>query len=169
MLDPIESRWNSLFKRIKLSPTERDRILEKMHETLAKPHIFDELNQWIQQSNRRILQLKENWDNEGSKGYKEDTINRASLFLRKLAESVYINLEKGIDLPKIRPGPQGSVDLYWKEDKYELLVNISEDPNEPADVYGDNYGGLILKGTFELNDLIDVLTIWLRNYLKNGL
>ncbi len=44
MLDPIETRWSSLFKRIKLSPSQQNQILKKMQETLAKPHIFDALN-----------------------------------------------------------------------------------------------------------------------------
>jgi hypothetical protein len=168
MQDSVEARWSSFFKRIRLSPSQQNLILKKLHETLAKPHIFDALNQHMKEAKDHLLQLKDNWDNEGGKVYQEQSIHRAFDFLQKLAESLYISSEKILDLPKIRPGPQGSIDLYWKQEKYELLVNISDDPNEPADIYGDNYGGLILKGTFDLNDLIDVLTIWLRNYLKNG-
>jgi len=67
-----------------------------------------------------------------------------------------------VPIPAILPGPDGSIDLHWKTEKYELLINIPGDLNAPASFYGDNYSTLKLEGTFDLKQLNFILIDWLR-------
>jgi len=99
------------------------------------------------EKSRMILELKNNWDREGSKGYSYDTWERATSFLYRNAR-LWNSLGVTIDAPTILPGQDGSIDIYWKTKKYELLINIPAKPDKEADYYGDNYGKLVAKGTF---------------------
>ena len=49
--------------------------------------------------------------------------------------------------PIIGPGPEGSIDLYWKEPTFELLVTVPPDKALPAAFYGDDYGRQTIEGT----------------------
>ncbi len=52
-----------------------------------------------------------------------DTRVKALAFLRHQI----IMSDGSIDLPKILPGPDKSIDLFWQFDSYELLMNFSAD------------------------------------------
>lgn len=51
--------------------------------------------------------------------------------------------------PRIGPGPNGSIDLYWKEKDWELLINIPAESGKMATFYGDDYGSQKIKGSFD--------------------
>lgn len=105
------------------------------------------------ESSKEIYRLKDNWDDEGSKGYSKNTWLKMATFLIKSA--IYLFENKGIiaDLPKISPGPDGSIDLYWKEIGYSLLLNIPEKNGEPVSYYGENNHSNFTKGTFDLSQI----------------
>jgi hypothetical protein len=90
------------------------------------------------EDSRRILDLSDNWDDEGSPGYERGTWERAVRFLCEQARFAFHRLDEVLDAPEILPGPDGSIDVHWKKDNYELLVNIPNEPGEPAEYYGDN-------------------------------
>jgi|SRR5271157_1588844 len=165
MIDVAESYLSELLRRLKIPPAQRDQLLKKFAESLELPQFFAELDAAIQESKTRILSLAEDWDGEGAKLYLEDSWLRAVDFLRKVAEKLWIDTGLQFNLPEILPGPQGSIDLHWKSPKFELLINFPEDPTEPTDVYGDNYEERVLKGTFEVEELLGVIAAWLKNYL----
>ena len=96
-----------------------------------------------------ILKLTDNWDGEGSPGYKADTLKRAVWFLTSHAERLCSKYGVRLPVPKIGPGPNGSIDIHWKS-PWELLINIPADPNEMASFYGDNYGSQKIRGSFDL-------------------
>jgi hypothetical protein len=54
-----------------------------------------------------------------------------------------------MDAPRISPGPKGSIDVHWKNPRFELLINFPPGPNEMATFYGDNYGKIVIKGTLD--------------------
>ena len=110
---------------------------------------------------RRILELSDNWDGEGSPGYSEDTFNRATTFLTTHARWLWESHCVRLPVPMIGPGPDGTVDLHWKEPSRELLVNIPADANEMATFYGDNYGTQKISGSVDPNNFNFGIIAWL--------
>src|SRR5579862_643028 len=107
--------------------------LDTVHGEAAPPEL-NAVTDAIEKS-RAILQLKEDWDGEGSPGYTEDTWNRATSFL--LANALRLWEEKGIviNAPAVHNGPEGSIDLYWGTSERKLLINLPADSEEPATFY----------------------------------
>jgi hypothetical protein len=101
---------------------------------------------------RRILDLAEDWDHEGSPDYSRKTWERATTFLLKHALWHWTQYKIVTDRPKILEGPDGSIDIHWKDSQAELLINIPEDATKPLVCYGDNRSGLILKGPLRDSD-----------------
>jgi hypothetical protein len=98
---------------------------------------------------RRILDLPEDWDEEGAVGYSEDTWARAIQYLRRQALACWFHQGVAIPRPRIGPGPAGSIDIHWQTASYELLINVPRDESARATFYGDDYGALSIKGTFD--------------------
>ena len=63
--------------------------------------------------------------------------------------------------PRIGPGPNGSVDLYWKEKDWELLINIPAGSGRMATFYGDDYGAQKIKGSFDPSSFNYGIIPWL--------
>jgi len=103
-------------------------------------------------ASRKILDLPEDWDHEGSPSYLRKTWERATRFLLKHALWHLRKYKIVIDSPKILEGPDGSIDLHWKHSQAELLINVPEDPMKPLVCYGDNKSGLVLKGPLRDSD-----------------
>jgi hypothetical protein len=87
---------------------------------------------------RSILDLKDNWDDAGSIGYAESTWTRMQGFLMTNAIKLWRSHKTCFDPPKILAGPEGSIDLHWKTDDRELLINIPARSEEPIAYYGDD-------------------------------
>jgi hypothetical protein len=109
---------------------------EKAYRSYLPPEMNSLLNT-INKS-RSLLELKDNWDGEGSVGYAEATWLRARNFLMRNAVRLYQSQKKSFDPPEFEPGPNGSIDLHWKTDARELLVNVPADPQETISYYGDD-------------------------------
>ncbi len=111
-----------------------------------------------------LLDLQQDWDGEGSPGYSEETWERASKFVlehsNQLAESNGVKTP----IPKILPGPNGSIDLLWKSDDYELLLNIPADSESLASFYGDDKGNLYIKGKLAPDKINQGLLQWLMSH-----
>jgi hypothetical protein len=63
-------------------------------------------------ASRSILALQEDWDDEGSPGYSESTWRRAVDFLIRQATFAQHIVGRDLPVPKILPGPKGSIDLH---------------------------------------------------------
>ncbi|MFP3940124.1 MAG: hypothetical protein ACLF0P_07450 [Thermoanaerobaculia bacterium] len=96
---------------------------------------------------RQITELRDDWDGEGSAGYSVETWQRATDYLRRIALSCWEEFRVAIPPPWITPGPEGSIDLHWQAETYELLVNIPGAPEE-ATFYGDHQNGMFIEGRF---------------------
>jgi hypothetical protein len=119
----------------------------------------------IIESSRSILELHDDWDDEGSIGYKEETWNRATQFVLNSARFLWDHHTTIMDTPDIGPGPDGSIDIHWETEKYELLVNISADLKALATFYGDNKGSLSIKGNLNPDSDNPVLLCWLKTFV----
>lgn len=109
------------------------------------------------QESRRILEIEDNWDGEGSVGYSVETWEKAVSFLRVLEDTLHVAL----DAPDILPGPDGSIDLHWLTEQYEMLVNIPSE-GDVATYYGDNYSSNSIKGSIAISGVDSFVFLWLK-------
>ncbi|MBW4618835.1 MAG: hypothetical protein KME17_05690 [Cyanosarcina radialis HA8281-LM2] len=114
----------------------------------------------IVEKSRSILELQDDWDDEGSPGYSEQTWERAVTFLLENAVSLW--QEKGfcVTAPAIHNGPEGSIDIYWETDNRKLLINVPADRNKLADFYGYDSLGREVKGMLKLSEPNEWLLLW---------
>jgi hypothetical protein len=101
------------------------------------------------EKSKYILNLKENWDDDGAIGYDPDVWRRAVLFISKLSAKIYKSYGQIIKPPKIYHGPKGSIDIYWENESFNLLINIPK--NGLGTFYGDNYKNNKSEGVFDPN------------------
>jgi hypothetical protein len=100
---------------------------------IAIKHILEAI-----ELSKYILTFEDDWDDDGSPAYKFATWGRAAAFLHRSALQMLKDYHVILDAPKILPGPAGSIDLHWKTSRRELLINIPEILDEPANFYGDD-------------------------------
>lgn len=112
-------------------------------------------------SSRSILDLQDDWDEQGSPGYDESTWRRACDFLVRQASFARERVSRDLPPPRILPGPDGSIDLHWKMPRFELLVNVPKDASKPATFYGDDYGNSCVRGNLNTSEQIRGLVVWL--------
>jgi hypothetical protein len=143
------------FARRSLESAKEPRRLQPLRQTtstLQATPISSRISSRIAEaieSSRNILNLKDDWDEEGSPGYKESTWNRATEFVKDTSLSFRRRAEFWVDPPRILPGPKGSIDIHWRTSKRELLINIPENDEEPADYYGSGGANDIIKGKLD--------------------
>ncbi len=112
-------------------------------------------------SSRGILDLNEDWDDQGSAAYKQATWQRACDFLERQTRLARETFRSNLPAPRILPGPDGSIDVHWKTPRLELLVNIPEDQNKLATFYGDDFGNLAIRGNLNPAEAKTALVAWL--------
>jgi len=98
---------------------------------------------------------------EESPVYSRETFDVAIAFLR--AQSTQFRKMYSVcpPVPHIGVGPAGSVDLHWKQEGWELLVNIPPGCNQQAAFYGDDYGTQIIKGSLNPKKFNYGIIAWL--------
>lgn len=114
------------------------------------------------ESSRDLIDIEDDWDGEGSPGYLEQTWRRAAQFVREYAAHLAADYGLKIPAPGILPGPDGSIDIHWESDSFELLVNIPADANERAEFYGDDHGSIYIKGNLDPSRVNQGLIEWLQ-------
>lgn len=105
------------------------------------------LKRAIEQS-RRILELDDDWDEEGSSAYSKEVWDTAVRFLEAL-EGELMTLGKMVDPPRILPGPEGSIDLHWKTNAFEILMKVPSDAGLIT-FFGDDYSKCQIEGTIPI-------------------
>lgn len=132
-------------------------------EKCSQPHELAQIWDAIKAS-EWILGLEEDWNGEGAETVERATWERATRFLGNYAVRSWEKFLVIIDAPKIFPGPSGSIDLHWRTEEYELLVNIPADPEKFAEFYGDDYGNAHIKGGFDPTGYNLGLLSWLSEH-----
>jgi len=108
-------------------------------------------------SSEQILKLEDDWDERGSKKITKETWFSTVSFIIKYAEYIYTDLNIVIDLPKIYPSINGSIDLDWETNNYGILMNIA-DGGKFATFYADDKKNQKSEGEFNpLNFNINLL------------
>jgi hypothetical protein len=111
-------------------------------------------------SRTHLLDLKDDWDGEGSTRYLKDTVDRAIGFAATQAH-LLSELGFSFQIPDLGPGPNGSIDLHWKKASCELLVNIPADAGEMVTFYGDDYKTQHIRGSINVDSLNWGIAEWL--------
>lgn len=131
---------------------------ERRRRSIVSP--LAELSEAITAS-RRILEFPDDWDDAGSPAFKESTWRRAAGVLRQNAELLWSSHGLLLPTPQILPGPVGSIDIHWRSDRRELLINIPENSAAPATYYGDDFGNDKRRGDLSTGGINLDLFAWL--------
>lgn len=112
---------------------------------------------------KRIIGSARDWVEDDSTGYSEVTFDRAVEFLTAHLKMIWETYGIPVPIPRIGPGPEGSIDLHWRQPSWELLVNIPADANTMAAFYGDNYGTQKIRGSLDPRISNLGIATWLMN------
>ncbi|MBC8109535.1 MAG: hypothetical protein H7Y04_00590 [Verrucomicrobia bacterium] len=118
-----------------------DKILAQFPEELADIAVAIE-------KSRYILDLEKDFDDMDSEPTSPETWQKAVRFVANYANWLFDLFGKKMAVPKIYHAPAGSMDVYWENERFNLLINIPPD-KEPATFYGDNYQGQVTEGRFD--------------------
>jgi hypothetical protein len=100
-----------------------------------------------------LLQLSEDWDDEGALPIERRTWEQATEALRSIATAMHRKTGSVIPEPTIGPCADGSIDLFWETGAFKLLINIKPDAAE-SDYYGETTKGHVIKGPFETSEVM---------------
>ena len=89
----------------------------------------------VTKAKRRLLELEDDWDGEGSPGFKSHTFELVAGFLYELYFE-FSPIENFVTEVCILPSCEGSIDLYWSTENFELIIVFRE--NETFSFYGDD-------------------------------
>lgn len=81
--------------------------------------------------------------------YSEETLDRAVGFLKTHIEGIWQSYGIKAPIPTIGPGPAGSVDLYWEQASWKLLINIPAATDALATFYADDHGRQKTRGSVD--------------------
>jgi hypothetical protein len=119
----------------------------------------DQLNKY----RNHILSLKDNWDGEGSIGYKEDTWNKAQDILNIYSTEAILRTGQGLIMPAILPGPDGGIDLHFTSLNKTCLIYVPA-TDSSIQYYADTDDKkIILKGIAKPEEIDTDLLSFLMN------
>jgi len=126
----------------------------------APERTIAELNREIDRA-RTVFDSQSDWDHDGGTAYSAATFDRAAAFLRNCLRQMWMFYGVVASVPRIGPGPNGSIDIHWKMPAWELLINVPSETSELATFYGDDYGTQRVRGSFDLKDFSVGILLWL--------
>jgi len=103
------------------------------------------------EKSKYILDLKVNWDGEGAETYTENIWIKAVSFLCEFSIDIHNTFGKTPVTPVIYHGPEGSIDILWKTDDLNLLLNIPKD-DQAATFSGENSLGQEYEGSLNTDN-----------------
>lgn len=145
--------WNDyvfqpLAKEIPANETFMLEVINGFEIELPNEFYGGEMVSAIQKSTK-IVNLKDNWNGLGSKGYKKETFMNAINFLIRYTNWIWDDRLYAIPAPKILAGSDGAIDIYWKSKNFDLLITIPEHPKNVAYFYGDDKNDEKYEGQFD--------------------
>ena len=111
---------------------------------------------------RYILELEDDWDENGAVAVAPSTWNVATAFLQNLTLWAYKYRSLVLGALSISPLGNGGIDLYWENTFADLLLTIPVS-GHLAHCYGQNARGEVFRGTMSLKDPFpDLILTWLK-------
>ena len=127
----------------------------------ALPPALDHLGGELERS-RRLLDLADDWDDEGSPGYDEATWDRAIGLLVRIATTLWDDHGIAVDGGDVFPGSHSNIDFELRTPGRRLLVSVPPEPGVPARYFGqDTTEVLKIKGQLEIGHPTGRLVAWL--------
>src|SRR3954466_6034796 len=100
----------------------KDKQMAVSARAFSDPEHLTQLRTAIGKAKLKILSLPDNWDENGSDAYEAATFEQAVEFLISNAIGLWKAYSVALEVPKILPGPDGSIDIHWEFDDRELLI-----------------------------------------------
>jgi len=97
---------------------------------------------------QQLRSLSADWDDEGASAIDAQTAEVAVSLLTAAEDRMIERYGRTIPPPTVSPCGDGSIDLFWKNDAYRLLINIQPPAVRESDFYGETRSGLKFRGTF---------------------
>ena len=145
------------------SDKKSKRQISKSEKSSAIQDLKNRFKREIEKYSNGVVGLSDNWDSQGSNGYNIDTWERTINLLRNILFNLWDNMID-IPIPTILPSPDGSFDINWETEIFELLLNIPSDIQEPVSLYGEKIGHkeyeIEVRSKFELVE--SVVIEWLK-------
>lgn len=114
-------------------------------------------------NSRRMLELEDDWDDEGSPGYQEKTW-RVAVSIAVQSATVFLDTHEIVTpAPAIAKGPEGSVDILWTSGTRKVMINVSADEDEPITYHGYDreHASREIKGLLDPADKNEWILGWL--------
>ncbi len=110
-----------------------------------------------------LLQLEDDWDEEGAIATNKLTYSRAIELLINYSRHLLTTYNSIISVPEINITKNGSIDLEWRTENYILLINIQNNVDLYVHYYGEDYKGkTIIKGFIESFLINNDLAFWMQ-------
>ena len=113
--------------------------LKKGLPASTKKKIIDKLNLALKKFKEDTINLQDDWDGQGSKGFSEELWQNVIDFLLFIYIELYAEKLK-VPFPLVLPNVDGSLDIDWETESFELLINFPPDPEELIHMYGEKMG-----------------------------
>jgi hypothetical protein len=107
-----------------------------------------------------ILGIENELDDPNFLPYSNETLERASSFVLRLAIHAHACGFSGLGVPEVLPSSKGSIDLLWNSPTRKLLMNFPADDKNLVSFYGKK-GSSELSGRFEPGSNRPELIYWL--------
>ena len=123
-LEEFKKTWskalNDFFK------TEEGRgFANDIWRAVLKKVTNEELDNSISEA-QKLLDWKENWDDEGAKAIKFETFDKVKEFLIDCDCYIQETFDYKIKTPLIGPCSNGNLNIFWKTSKFSLLITVHE-------------------------------------------
>jgi len=105
---------------------------------LFKDNII-KLDEKLREYSENIVGLPDNWDEEGSKAITIEAWNHTTTLLRKILYDLWYN-GFDISIPLVLPNTDGSFDIDWETEEFQLLLTIPANIKELVHIYGEKSG-----------------------------
>ncbi|WP_299124172.1 hypothetical protein [uncultured Tenacibaculum sp.] len=118
--------------------------------TLKIPYAIRELESVFLEG-KYILDLKDDWDDEGAIGYTEQSWESGASFIIDFYKWLLSVFSGDLYFPMMHHGPKGTIDIAWDEDDFRLFINL-DFINNKGSFYSDTPNKQYSEGDFLLND-----------------
>lgn len=108
-----------------------DRVAHSPGDVMPLPAELSSIGMAIERS-RCICDFPDDWDDEGAPVISEATWDRAVGWLSDHSLDLWTDHHIVADAPIMSAGPDGSVDVHWKDDRRQLLVTVPADAHSPS-------------------------------------
>lgn|GEM_PF-1232518 len=121
--------------------------------TVSLPNELNYLANTILTS-KYILDLEDNWDDDGAEKYEDTTLKIAIEFLINFGNWINHNRHSQMYIPQILHSSDKSIDIFWEEEDFRLIINIAE-IGDKASFYWDNAKDLsqYIEGNFNIENV----------------